>query len=301
MVGRVSTYAIHNQSVGDFSRLQAELAKLQQQISSGRKASTFAELGTSLTTVVNLEASITSANKFVDSNNRIISRLGLMESSVTQLQDMAADLMSKMPLELGSSGEDFNITEFSQNALEQVRDLLNTKEAGRSLFAGGKTNINPVGDLRYVTNVLDGNATANYYQGDDQVFSTNASENLSVEYGIKANDQAFQDLIAAYHKIMDYEASGTDADYEEAYGFVQSAVAGLNAMRSSIGLDMGALEDSNAQHEATSALLTDSLNDEIGVDLVEATIKSSLTEATLTATLQTFSRISQLTLSDFIR
>ena len=136
MVERVSTFAQHNNSVNEFSRLQSELATLQRQISSGRKAATFTEASENLTTVINLENDISKSEKFIKSNQTIISRLNVVDLTITQLQEVASDLKSNLIVANGSGGA-FDVGAFAVNGLEQIRDNLNVKSNGRSLFAGG--------------------------------------------------------------------------------------------------------------------------------------------------------------------
>jgi flagellar hook-associated protein 3 FlgL len=300
MGDRISTYSIHRNAVSEFTRLQSDFAKIQQQISSGQKAATFTELGNDLTAVANLQNSITGAAKFVDNNKVVATRLTTMDLALQQMQQVASDLKSNLVI-ANSSGEVFDIRAFADNALQQVQDNLNVKSNGRSLFAGGKTTQDAVGDLRFVSNILNDEPSANYYQGDDLVFSTQASENLTLDYGVKANDPVFQNLISALHMAAQFGETRNNADYQQADVYLNNALDGLISVRGGVNTDRISLETANAQHNRFSDQLTIVLNDKTGVDIVEATIRSSQTEATLSASLQTFARISKLSLADFLR
>jgi len=300
-VNRVSTIGIHRRTIDDINRVQFAMSEAQRKITTGLKASTFGELGGDVTKVVGLESSLKSAGRFINSNEVVITRLKTMDLAVEKIQEVASNLASQLALERSSSANLNNMTEFAKASLTQVEEALNTQQNGRYLFSGGKTNIRSVAvDLANASSVVNGSPTANYYGGDDLTFSTQASSQLSIEYGIKGNDVAFQNVIGALHKAITGEA-GSTTDLEEAVTLVNQAVSDLARVRSQINTDVITLNDINTQHKKVEIELKNVIDKTVGADVVEASIDVSLNEAILTATLQTFARISRLTLSDYLR
>lgn len=301
MTTRISTQALHIRTVGDITRLQAGLAETQKQISSGVKTDSFMVLGTDINRAQDLEASVNATKRFRDNNSVALTRLKSMDLAASQIQDVASGLASALITENSPSSEVFDLGEFARNALKQVESALNVTQAGRSLFAGSKTDQPAVGDLVLTNNVVGGVTNADYYNGDAFLASVQASDTLNVEYGITAGDQAFQDIIGALHKAIELDESGGETNSAQADALLQSAIQGLAGVRTKINNDIVTLNETNDQHDRVQVQLNDALSKLMGTDIVGASIESALNEATLTATMQIFGRMSSLSLVDFLR
>lgn len=307
MIARVSSAAIFQSTISDIGRQQVDLSKLQEQISSGRIASSFKELGTQTNRVFNLERSLAENDQFVRSNNTTISRLKAMELAVSDLEEIASELASNLVIKRSAAGQSFDIAQFANVALERVSDALNTQFDGRTLFGGGKTDQPAVNEntlintsnVDFTTSVVD----SGYYQGDNLRFTTQANKQLNIEYGILASDTSFQKLVGALHMAKNAETAGGQQQnqLERAVNLVNEAVQELADTRSDINFDVVTLQNVNDLHAQVNVELESTLADVIATDVVEASVLVSQTEATLTATFQTFARISQLSLSDFLR
>lgn len=302
MVSRVSTVSVYQQAKDDMSRVQSELAKVNEQISTSREANTFKELGSDISRVVDLETSIKNTQRFVTSNNIAGYRLENMGLALQQMSDIAKDFKSYLVTERSSSGEQLNLTEIAKSMLQQVSDNLNVKYNGRFLFSGAKTNT-PAVDQHEVlnSNLIDGEPTASYYQGDNFVFEVRASENLEVKYGITGNDPVFQKFIGAMHAVIEYEANGDDEILAKASELMDDVVPGLADLKSRVDSDKLTLDNSNLQHSRLEVQLQQFLNDTVATDIVQASIDISMNEAILTATMQTFAKTTGLTLANYIK
>lgn len=301
---RVSTFSVHNSTVTRMTALQASMADAQRIIASGQKYDSFLGLGTNINRIQDLENSINGADRYRDNNTVAITRLNTMSESISQIQEVISQLSSDLVNENSPGGNVVDLAESARNALDIVESALNISQAGRSLFAGSKTNQPAVGDLRNISNLAGDTPTANYYQGDAFLASVQASDTLNVSYGITADDQAFQDAIGALHAAIRLEESGKQEDAVLAGDLKERALSGLRDIQTRLGSDVKALEGANKQHDIVQTKLNVAYSALVGNDtnaLMEATIEASLNEATLTATLQTFARVSNLSLVDFLR
>ena len=297
---RVTTPQLFNTTITGINDIQQDLAKLQRQITTARKADTFQELGSDVIRVLELETSIATADRFIDTNKTVIKRLQTTDSAISAIQKIALDFKVALTRENSSSGPAQDLTGLAENALDNITDQLNKKDGSRFLFAGSKTDGAAVGDLKLFSNLINNVPTANYYRGDDVVFTTKASESLDVNYGIKANDDTFKNLIGAIHKAIEAEASGENDTLVTAGTLLDNAMEQLITMRSGIGINQQTMEGANKQHTIVKTQLEDFLGDVIDTDIVEASIRVAENQALLTASMQTFVRLSQLTLSDFL-
>jgi len=302
-VTRVSTAATFQNTIRDFTGLQAESARISEQISSGKKASTFIELNSDIRQVLDFESSIRTIGGFVDSNNIVVSRLGVMDNSVSQIYEILVDMKQNIIAE-GTNPNQIDLTSLARSALEQAASNLDVQQSGRYLFAGSKITTPPSGNIINVSNIdTSGNVDATYYQGDGLKFTINANDQLNVEYGITGDNVAFQNAFAALHSAVAADDTGgaSSVQLQNAQDLIDVALDQILSLRSQIGTDSGILEGANNQHERVKVQIEGQLSDIISTDIAEATIRQSLNQTTLQATLQSFVRLSELKLSDFLR
>ncbi len=307
MLTRVSTQAVYTTAISDINATQTRLAKLQEQISSGRDASTFSELGSRTLRTLDLEEEIAGTEKYVRNNDVIVSRLRQQDISISLLEDVASEIRSQIALKRSPSGNAVDLTNFVDNTLERMKDALNIEQAGRFLFSGSKTERPPIAETGFATsNLINEEPTDSYYQGDYVRFGVQASDNLEIEYGVTAGEPAIQKLIGSLFFVKEAETYDNYSDDQEAFLLkaldnVNQSIQELAGVRNKIGNDIVSLEDTNDTHARLKEELTIVLNDLTGTDVVDASIQISLSESVLQATLQTFARISDLKLSDFLR
>ncbi len=299
MVDRVPTSFFYKRTIDDFARIQKDNSNLSEQVSSGRRASNFTELGSDIPRAIDVEASISSTKRFIAGNDLIISRLKAADVALNQIIKIANEFSREAIIENSPAGTEFNITDSARVSLSEIADALNTQVAGRFIFSGSKTNTQPVADsVSTASNIVNATVTANYYQGDDLTFSIQASKNLELEYGIKANNPAFQKLIAGIHQVIDKEQIGKDFLDPE---LLDQAIEDIIAVRASINSDIIALEGVNDQHRAVELQLNEVQNNIVGTDVVQTSVKISANQSILTAIFQNFARISSLNLTQFLR
>jgi flagellar hook-associated protein 3 FlgL len=310
MVGRISTQSQHQQIIKDINNSQTFLADLQRQISSGQRAETFPDLGSSISRTIDLESRIKSADRYQSGNNIVISRLKVMSGSVDSLVKVAQEFRNIVSQERGASGSIIDLTGTARAGLKKVADSLNASLNGRYLFAGGKTDSPPINLENIQLSNLEVDENNNpvgsdlYYDGDGEIFAVQATENLDIEYGVTGNNEAFRYLVAAIHMgIEAEEETGTAKDEKlgDAMTLINQAIDGLTQVNYTVNSNIVTLEDVNSIHAAAGVQLKDFLGKENDSDVVDASIRVSQGQATLTALLQTFARISQLSLTQFLR
>ena len=305
----VPTTSLYENTTKSFNRLQGNLAELSAQISSGIKADKFTELGSAISRVADLEGSIKITNRYMEGNNSVIADLKSMDSAVAQLQEVATELLQNLVLKRSPSGEAISLTDFADAALDQTGDALNTSFNGKMLFSGSKTDKLAV-DVGLLAdfNVIEGESVSPYYKGDNYVQSVQASKNLNLDYGIKADEEGFKDLVAAINLAVKAEENlsndkkGFDDDVlEKSVDMANLAVKGLASIRNRINTDIVTLEQTNSVHKRVDLQFNQVLSESIATNIIEATTKVAQNEATLNALFQTFSRISNLSLVDYLR
>ncbi len=311
-ISRTSTASIYTRTISDFTQKQAGLAKIQDQISSGFRESTFTGYGNDIGRVVELEASIKVTERYQRGNQLVIGRLEAMDGAVSQLQTIAQEFRNTLLNKRSGVGASVNLLEFTDSAFEQVADSLNTKFLNRFLFSGSKTNMPAIpSNALDETNMVSGAdgqriPSASYYGGDSLVYSVKASNEVSLNYGITGDHPAFQQLIAAMHEAQRAEeyafnSSASVEAVESAVDLVNQALSELSNIQASVNSDRVRIEALNNQHSRVLVEFKSAFTEIAQTDVVEASIQSSLTQASLEAVMQTFARISNLSLVDFLR
>lgn len=301
VVSRVSTQNVHQRTIADALKVQSNLATLQGQISSGNKSTNFQGLNGKVETFVQMEAKMKKTQTFVDNNNLVISRLQTTEVALDQIIDIA-DAFKNL-LVTRNNGAVGNSVQFKTSAEAMLKSLggqLNTQQEGRYLFAGTKTDTPPVLENIPGTEV-PGVPDDGYYKGNNESLVVRVQENYNMEYGVRANDPAFQKLVAAMNLGLTADANNSDEQLTQATEMIADALSDVIAVRARVQQNIVNINDINDRHSQLKLYwkgFTESISK---TDIVAASIEVSTNQAVLQASFQAFSTISQLKLTDYIR
>lgn len=301
VVSRVSTFGMHQTTISDSLRVQSRLANTQNQLSSGLKSSDFEGLHGSVETFVQMEGKMKKTASFLQTNTLVLARLQTTEVALDQVIDIADDF--KNLLIVRNNAASGNNVEFAVSAralLESLGAQLNTTQEGRYLFGGTKTDTPPV------VSPIPGSAVPGvpddgYYQGNDQDLSARVQENYEVPYGVRANDPAFQKLIAAINLGMTADASGSSELLSQATTLVTQAIEDVIAVRAKVQQNTVNITDINERHTQLNLYWKGYTESISKTDITSASIEIAMDQAVLQASFQAFATISSLKLTDYIR
>ena len=304
---RVANFAQHQLTMSYTMRTQESLAERQIQIASGKRAQLYSTIANQSSELVNVERSVARTQQFNRNIDQAVTRLGIMESSVSIMVQRCTEVLSIMSSAMsGENIADVPLQEFASTFLAELESLLNTQHEDRYLFAGSLTN-NPAVDLSdpaYTPQAgLPGVFTADfdYYQGDTLQLSVRSAETFETTYGITADEPAFEEMLRAL-SYMDYAGANQDNTVlQQAYTMMKSAVDGLSDIRGRIGASTKVLEAAKAGHEDYLTYATNLVSTLEDVDVAEATTKLSQDEVQLKASYLSLSRLSDLSLLNYLR
>ncbi|MEC7028907.1 MAG: hypothetical protein VXW91_04470, partial [Pseudomonadota bacterium] len=138
------------QSLDQIERLkqtQLSLATLQAQISSGKKTNLFKGLGTDVITSERARASTQQLETY--SNNITIAdrRIKMMAQSMEQLKTQVENVVNAIQIQTQKGEFEMEaVSDLANKAATFVRDLLNTQDGDRFLFAGAESRTQPITD-----------------------------------------------------------------------------------------------------------------------------------------------------------
>ena len=300
---------------------QRQLLDLQVQVSTGKKSQNYAAIAVDSYRLVSLESVHVRTQQYSENIKQVDQRLEVMETSVSQVFDVASRFKTMLQSALNGDGTTpVDTAREARTAREQVAGLLNVQYGDRYLFAGSRTDTKPV--------ELDGwtlpamplaaplaTVSADYYRGDGIVASVEADKGINISYGVTADEPAFESVLRAMHYV---ETAGSAPDrtvLETALALINSAIGtgsgdgalgvppldrDLADLRANIGTSRKMLEDTSTRLTDFSLYLEKSIGDLENVDVAAAISELAVRQAQLEASYMTLSRLSQLSLVNFL-
>ena len=216
---RVATLAQQQLITSNALRTQRNVSELQVQVASGKNTQAFSGIADDAGRLVNLKSELSQAEQFIQNITITEKRLDLMAFALDQIEDIARKARTDFAGAInGSAADDIQLSLLAQASLDQVVEILNSKDDGRFLFAGGAVETKPVNlsNAAYTAPVPGSPPTfvqtveTGYYQGDSIVQSTRADDGFNVSYGMKADEVAFEKLI----RTLDNQCHVHRPDYD---------------------------------------------------------------------------------------
>jgi len=242
----ISTYAQTLRQIDQLGSMQINLADLQRQLATGKKAAFFNGLDRGVLTSQRARADTSKIDTFINNIDVAKHRMNVMTNSIEEIktqtefvQNALANQTQEGDTELGQ------IAPLANNVRNFVEDLLNTQDGDRYLFAGSDVENPPVnlsGSLdSYVQSQIDdwinGNIDtdtliSNYKDpeiltdatiGYSNALSNDITRDVSVrvddsaeiDYTVRANSSGFRDVLVITSMILSLEATIDKASLDE--------------------------------------------------------------------------------------
>ena len=333
MDNSISTYGFSLDMISQNSRLQTQMADLQKQISSGVKSQDYKGYNIDSLRLQNARIELKSIEKYqynIDTGGSKIRQMLIGVNEIEEQTDTVLDSISLLPEE--GDVDISNLKKLTENTLNIVKDILNTKLGDDFIFSGSDIKKAPLENPdslidRVETQVdgwLDGSIDADTFLNnvggytDSQIgysigvqssstVSVRADDNFEVDYTVKANDQAYRDIIMGLTAISEIEFPDDTVDLAERDDFYKI----INTLYDRVRGGIDALRDDQiklASAEAAIGRKSEAHNDEQGflvttveniqsIDPAETVVKFQSLQTSLEAAYQTTSIISSLSLA----
>ncbi len=301
---RIANFAQSQRNLAHIMNAQERINKGQLQISSGRVSEQYSGVSRNTRQLVNTEMAHGRTSQFISNNNIIDQRLSKMESQVSQIFDVLIDYKTLLVNGLNANNSaDLALPIQAQAMLDQITAMLNVEEDGRYLFAGSRTKTVPVlqGGLpgAYTVPTADGDANG-YYQGDTVAFSVRADESFDLQYGINASEQAFERAIRSLHMVV-IGPPNDRPNMDDALKVAGEALDSMADVRTRIGATRATLARVNRSHEDYLLFAEKTISDIENVDITQTITNMNADQTAVEASFMTIVRMSQLTLTRFLR
>ncbi|WP_020683856.1 flagellar hook-associated protein FlgL [Marinobacterium rhizophilum] len=305
---RISTQQVFLNNVDNLSRANSELIKTQEQIATGKRVLQPSDDPLAATQIIKLEREVDRTEQFQTNIDLATRRLSLEESTLDELFNNAVRLR-EITIQAGSaalsSQDRVALATEVDGIIDQMQGLMNTRDVqGEYLFSGFQ------GDQQaYTLNAVtqryefQGDAEQRYIQigPDNRIAATDSGaqlfepENplnvaLDLSNGLKSID------------------TGTEAgrtQMETLLGDTLTALEGVQDSnirgRTSIGARMNAMDQQALMNDNYTLITQEALSSFRDLDYNEAISRLTLQQTTLEAAYASFSKVSGLSLFDYIR
>ena len=310
MVSRVTNLSSSRLINSLILKSQERINEQQIRLTTQQKSQDYLGIGDDASRLLTVESSLRRIDQFVKNNAFIDMRMETMLNSMDAVGDILKEVRTLVRdvLEDGTlDGIDKN--DFTEIKMDQLEGFLNVKMNGRFLFSGTKTDTQPVnaGDLADApTFDADGVTTTAepsfFYQGDDNQVKARIDEGVTLEYGVKANNEGFEKLIRAIRLVKSTDL--TDArvldKFQHALNLLNESADKIAAVELNTGVRFQQLASTTRSLKDTKSIL-DGVVDEIErADTFEAVSILNQVQTQLEASYATAVRVSSLSLTRFL-
>jgi len=318
MVSRIGSFANQQLILDATLRTQSQLAETRLQAATGKKSQIFSGIAQDSSRLVNLKNEVAKADQYIENIATTEKRLTLMNLSLETIDEIAREMRSITVNSLnGEAADTNNLTEVATQFLEQTVELLNQRDDSRYLFAGGKTDTKPV-DLAngvYTAPVpppFDAVVDTGYYEGDSTTQQVRIDDGVTIQYGITADQSAFEKVIRALDNIAQttFSVPITPAEKQvlnDAITLLTEATENNGAQKTiggfaaDVALDLRTIDIQKDRHTEFINFATNSIADIENVDTAETLSLLNFQQVQLEASFQIVARLGQLSLSNFLR
>jgi hypothetical protein len=290
---------LNDQSINAMNLAQQNMTKTVKQVNTGKFADNYVDILERAT----IESYLGAKNLHgiydtkITSNAMLRTKLGEMERVVRAVTEKVMPSVIKLNMEANNPNNVgvLDVVGLAKNHLAEIMGLLESSFNSQKLFGGGSVKAsNVLGDIVNNSNVVAGVATSNYYLGDDFIFNEQISQTQSLEYGIRASDHGFPELIAGLHEII-------AGNYSNATTFINQSQAYLGNMIADIGTNSDMVVKQLYQDEDAKLRIQEFVSNVEDADLTAVLTELINHEVQLKASFTLVNKISELSLVNYLK
>lgn len=233
----VSTLSWTTSALSTMSRLQSEISKTTEEISTGRHADVGLTLGLKTGQSVSLYAMKASIEAQTNSNTFASGVISTSQTALSQILSTANDFLSDLITGSSSGGDATLLTSQAESALAALTDSLNTTDGQRYVFGGTNSSEKPIAD---------------YEDGPEA--AVNAA--FTAAFGISPTDPAVSEISASDMSAF-LDGAFADLFADPSWGSVWSSASDqalTSQVSSSTRVDISTTANTDAMRNLTMAV-----------------------------------------------
>ena len=295
---RVADQQMYNTLLGNLQRSRLQMLTSQEQISSLKRVSTPEDDPSSYGQIVLDKSALSQTTQWVRNINFGTARVNAADQALGQVQNLITRVR-ELTIQASS---DTTSTEGRQSIAKEVRQLQrqlvqlgNTEVAGQAIFGGTKTDVQPF-------TITSGDTVA--YQGNSETQSIAVGENQTVQILVPGSSiftgsttnmfDSLRDLLTA---LEGNNRSGIQAGL----GNLDLAMAQISDVQGTVGALANRLQVTHDALDTATLTITKSISDNQDADLATAITQLRLQEVAVQAASETFTKIFDSSLINYLR
>jgi flagellar hook-associated protein 3 FlgL len=325
MPTRVADIGANSLFVQDILRNEHRVFEAQRQVSSGQKSSSFKGLAKDISSLLGAKNMRARSEQFLHANQEVAKRMNIYDATLGDLRNVALELRDGI-LAAVNTNSGLVLRKQFEGLYERMVSLLTTKDAGKFIYSGTRTDVNPLttaartvaGVAALTVDVSKTSGTPTQVtQNNATKQSTTIDENLTLQYGILAED-AGADLIERFRRIFRFDDGtqnfgfGTSGPFSanltaDQRNFLIGEISSINTVMQSLeklqaenGFRQESLESINTRHSDDVTFLSLFISDVEEVDTAEAIARLNQDQAALEASLAVTATLTRLSLLNFL-
>ena len=301
---RVSTGQMSSQLMKGLQDQQGELAKTQQQLSSGKKIIRSSDNPIATSAILSLNQSITMMDKYQTNIDFLDSRLSLEETVLSQEFEVLTQI-KELVIRANSGSMGMNdkksTAQTIQDYVKNMAELANTKDSsGEFLFSGYKAETKPFVEVNGNFNYLGDSGTRFLQTGlSSKIQSSDSGDIFSISDKNTGNKENIFSILNKYASLLE---SGSESQ-EEVDSVLRDIEAGgenIISTRTSLGSRLTSLDVQRSMNQSMNINLEESRSNLNDLDYEEAITRLTAQITSLQAAQQSFAKISKISLFSYM-
>ena len=310
-IDRVSTAAQTAYFLSQIERAGSALDQTQQQIASGKNATTYAGFGDNTQVLTATIAANARNTAYTNATTLASTQVSLQDTQLNSLSDLAGQLKKAVSDAVASNDGSSLMTQVS-SIFDQAVSILNSKDAnGDYIYSGGKTDVAPV-TVNSLSSLAALPSVSGAFTNGSLTKSVQVADGVNVSYGVTASGVA-SGLMQALQSIAQFDAGATgnlnaatsmdstQANYlTGAITTATNVATGLNSAVAANGYVANRLDDAQTQQTSMDTLYKGFISNIQDTNMASAATQLSLNQTQLQAALQVTAGLNQLSLLNYL-
>ena len=295
---RVADQQMYNTLLGNLQRSRLQMLTSQEQISSLKRVSTPEDDPSSYGQIVLDKSALSQTMQWVRNINFGTARVNAADQALGQVQNLITRVR-ELTIQASS---DTTSTEGRQSIAKEVRQLQrqlvqlgNTEVAGQAIFGGTKTDVQPF-------TITSGDTVA--YQGNSETQSIAVGENQTVQILVPGSSiftGSTTNMFDSLRDLLTALESDNRAGIQAGLGNLDLATAQISDAQGTVGALANRLQVTHDALDTATLTITKSISDNQDADLATAITQLRLQEVAVQAASQTFTKIFDSSLINYLR
>lgn len=303
MIGRVATAPLSAVLTDGMARTSARIVGLQDQLASGKRATSYADLGLATGPTLSARTLLARAEAEGAAARAVETSMALADAHMTAIADSAATLRTAV-LRAAGTGSGHGLPQEIEAAFASFRGALNAREGGVPIFGGAQADNDPFAPRTLAEAAATDPDAA--FRNDGVRATARVGDGVDMAYGIGA-DEIGRGLLGAFRALAAAGPFGTQLTAAQrdalkgATDLLGDGLAELGAVQADTGRKRANLEVLSARADERANLLEALVSRHEDADLAGIAVELATRKTQLEASYSVFSQLSGLSLVRYLR